>query len=136
MDFARAEKDYTALKQARQSGKLSEDEFKTQLRDLMVQDDSGAWWMLGVKSGRWYRFEDDGWVRRDPQLAAKGDTAVTLDPIHDSHTRPARPTPPTVRRADARPPAGRRDRFPWTFALIYGVLIALLIAAAVLVILR
>jgi hypothetical protein len=66
MDFKQAEKRFEQLKVRFAAGTLSEDEFKAQLKDLMLQDEQGGWWMIGYETEQWYRHDGKDWVRTDP----------------------------------------------------------------------
>jgi hypothetical protein len=50
-------------------GLLTEEECKAQMRDLMVEDANGNWWMVGYETGEWYRHDGTDWVRADPPIA-------------------------------------------------------------------
>lgn len=79
MDFKQAEKRFQQLKARFAAGTLSEPEFKTQLEELMVQDEQGTWWMIGYETGLWYRHDGKEWVQMDPpgSLSQKPTPAVT-----------------------------------------------------------
>ena len=47
MDFAQVEKEVTTLRQDLAAGRLTEEQFKAQLREMMVEDANGNWWMVG-----------------------------------------------------------------------------------------
>jgi hypothetical protein len=66
MDFADVEREVARLRQEQAAGRLSEEEFKGRLRELMVQDAQGTWWMVGYETGEWYRHDGNDWVRADP----------------------------------------------------------------------
>jgi phosphonate transport system substrate-binding protein len=66
MDFQQAEKSFRQLKNQFESGTLSEPEFKTQLEELMVQDERGDWWMIGYETEQWYRHDGTNWVQTEP----------------------------------------------------------------------
>lgn len=66
MDFNQAEERFKHLKAKFEAGALSENEFKTQLEELMVQDEGGNWWMIGYETEQWYRYDGKAWVRSDP----------------------------------------------------------------------
>jgi len=36
------------------NGQLTEEECKAQMRDLMIEDADGNWWMMGYEIGEWY----------------------------------------------------------------------------------
>ncbi len=67
--FADAEQQVEALRRQVASGLLTEEECKAQMRDLMVEDANGNWWMVGYETGEWYRHDGTDWVRADPPIA-------------------------------------------------------------------
>jgi len=69
--FAEVERQEAALRQERAAGRLTEEQLKARLSELMIQDEAGAWWMVGAQSGEWYRSQGDTWVRAAPAAAAK-----------------------------------------------------------------
>jgi hypothetical protein len=65
--FTQAAAEFQRLKEQFKTGSLSEVELKTQLQNLMVQDEQGYWWMIGYETGQWYRHvEATGWEQADP----------------------------------------------------------------------
>lgn len=66
MDFTQAEEKFKQLKAKFIEGKFSEAKFKSQLAELMVQDEDGNWWMIGYETERWYRNNGTDWVQADP----------------------------------------------------------------------
>jgi hypothetical protein len=66
MDFARVEAEYERLKAQFETGGLTEDEFKAQLQELMIEDEQGRWWILGYETGQWYVHDGEQWVQQDP----------------------------------------------------------------------
>lgn len=64
--FAQVEGEVARLRQALVAGRLTEEQVKAQLHELMVQDEHGNWWMVGYETGEWYRHEGTDWVRADP----------------------------------------------------------------------
>jgi len=66
MDFQQAEKKFKQLKMQFEAGNLTEAEFKSQLEELMVQDEGGNWWMIGYETELWYRHDGKEWVQTDP----------------------------------------------------------------------
>jgi len=67
--FTRVEKEAAWLRQERAAGRLTEEDLKARLKELMFQDASGAWWMVGQQSGEWYRNEGGQWVRASPAVS-------------------------------------------------------------------
>lgn len=68
MDFKQAEKKFKQLKAQFEKGSLSENAFKAKLEELMVQDERGAWWMIGYETELWYRNDGENWVQADPPI--------------------------------------------------------------------
>lgn len=66
MDFDQVERKVARLRQDLAAGRLTEEQFETRLHQLMVQDEQGAWWMVGHETGEWYRHDGGTWVRADP----------------------------------------------------------------------
>jgi len=69
--FAEVDRQAAALRQERTAGGLTEEQLKARLGELMIQDEAGAWWMVGAKSGEWYRSQGDTWVRAAPAGGAR-----------------------------------------------------------------
>jgi len=66
MDFQQAGRKFKQLKAQFKAGKITESEFKARLEDLMVQDETGTWWMIGYETEKWYRNDGEEWVQADP----------------------------------------------------------------------
>ncbi|MCP4538123.1 MAG: hypothetical protein GY832_13360 [Chloroflexi bacterium] len=66
MDFGQVEKEVARLRQDLAAGRLTEEQFKVQLREMMVEDADGNWWMVGYETGEWYQHDGTDWVRADP----------------------------------------------------------------------
>lgn len=81
MDFSQVEAEYTQLKGQFEAGSLTEEQFKSQLQDLMLQDEAGDWWVIGYETGQWYRHDGTDWVRVDPP----GQIEAGTPPPPDSH---------------------------------------------------
>jgi hypothetical protein len=64
--FKQVEAEVARLKDQLAAGRLSEEEFNEQLKNLMVEDDNGDWWMVGASTGGWYRFDGQSWVQSNP----------------------------------------------------------------------
>lgn len=64
--FKETEAKYRELKEKHAKGEISTEEVKTELKHLMVQDETGTYWMLGGKSGKWYRHDGAQWQETDP----------------------------------------------------------------------
>ncbi|MDY7075882.1 MAG: hypothetical protein SXV54_03055 [Chloroflexota bacterium] len=66
MDFAQVEKKVATLRRDLAAGNLTVEQFKARLREMMVEDADGNWWMVGYETGEWYRHDGSDWVRADP----------------------------------------------------------------------
>ncbi len=64
--FQEVEFQAAALRQQVAQGRISEPLCRERMRDLMVQDTHGNWWMVGYESGSWFRHDGRDWVRADP----------------------------------------------------------------------
>ena len=64
--FKEAEEKYRGLKEQLDNGEISAAELKTKLKDTMIQDDDGQYWMIGGKSGKWYRYDGTEWSEAEP----------------------------------------------------------------------
>ena len=69
--FQDVEEDFQELKRRFDGREISRGEFNEQLKKLRLRDEQGRFWMIGVRSGKWYYFNGQEWVRSDvPSLAA------------------------------------------------------------------
>ena len=64
--FTQVEAAASQLRQEFTSGRLSDEKFKAQLKELMVQDERNNWWMIGADTGAWYRHDGSNWVQAVP----------------------------------------------------------------------
>jgi len=64
--FRETEAKYKELKEKHAKREISTEEVKEQLKHLMVQDETGTYWMLGGKTGKWYRHDGAQWQETDP----------------------------------------------------------------------
>ena len=95
MNFAEVESEVAKLRQDLAAGRLTDEQFKARLRELMVQDEHGDWWMVGYESGQWHRHDGTDWVRADP-------------PGHVVQKPP--PPPTTLPKPTRQPVAGLVER--------------------------
>jgi len=68
--YAEVEKQVGLLRQQFSNGQLSRDQLQAQLRGLMQTDEQGRWWMLGMESNQWYRYDGANWVKDNPPRPA------------------------------------------------------------------
>lgn len=65
-NFKETEARYNELKAQLGRGEIAVDVAKSEIKKLMIQDDTGTYWMMGGKSGKWYKHEDNQWREADP----------------------------------------------------------------------
>jgi len=109
LSFREADQRFAALEQQHSAGALSDEEFESRVRDLMVQDGTGRWWAKSRSTGEWY-YRDvvtNEWVKGVP-------------PDYDTeHHVPPPPPPP--------PPQSP----PWLKRAVFAVLAALVLIGLV-----
>jgi len=64
--FKQTELQYNQLKEKHNAGEISAEEMKKQLKSLMILDDTGRYWMIGGKSGKWYTYNGKEWLESNP----------------------------------------------------------------------
>ncbi len=62
MDFKTVEQKYKELRSQFKAGQLTDQEYKDRLKELMIQDEQGRWWMIGYETGRWSYHDGTDWV--------------------------------------------------------------------------
>lgn len=78
--FRDAEAQIRALREQYRAGQISRTELQEALKQQMVLDeDEDIWWMMGVESDQWYRYEDDRWVLSTPAVLDKARAAAPED---------------------------------------------------------
>jgi hypothetical protein len=105
MDFRQADEEFKRLKARFHAGQLTEADFKTQLRGLMVQDQQGAWWMIGYETERWYRHDGTNWIQADPPASSPQKAApdvLTQPEEMESKTAAPAPAVPAMTKASGR----------------------------------
>ena len=68
-DFEDADRRYAHLKELHAAGKITDEEFAKQRKSLMVQDQSGRWWIKSRTSGEWHYHDGSAWVKSVPPRA-------------------------------------------------------------------
>ena len=74
--FADVERQVEVLRRQVAGGLLTEEDCKARMRDLMVEDSEGNWWMVGYETGEWYRHDGTGWVQAVPVVAHSDERSV------------------------------------------------------------
>ncbi len=74
--FRRAEDEYLRLKGRLAAGRIAREQLEAVLKQLMLQDAQGRFWMLGADSGKWYVNDGQSWVEAQPPAAGTGTPAA------------------------------------------------------------
>ena len=86
--IAESEREFEILRNRHQSGQLSDAALAEELKKLVVHEEDSGYWMLGARTGRWYWFDGQQWVPRQPPVAA---TAAAPAPVQTVVTPPVQP---------------------------------------------
>ncbi len=133
--YRHAEDEYFKLRGQFDTGRITQESFDEKLRELMVQDAQGRYWMLGADSGKWYYYDGAKWVQSDPYPGA------TPPPLPDAPAATTTAAPATVPPASESAPlvappmpihtgATQAQRaIPWAPILLVLTLVILGIAA-------
>lgn len=78
--FQSAEDEIRSLRNMYRSGQINRQQLEEQLRQLMILDDNQVWWMMGVETDTWYRFENGEWVIAEPPRPAGAAATVGQRP--------------------------------------------------------
>src|SRR5919202_2126391 len=65
-DFEDVDRRYAYLKELHAAGNITDEEFAKQRKSLMVQDQSGRWWIKSRKAGEWHYHDGSAWVKGIP----------------------------------------------------------------------
>ncbi|HDP93838.1 MAG TPA: hypothetical protein ENN40_00575 [Candidatus Aminicenantes bacterium] len=71
--FLQATQRYHDLKARLNAGEITVNDLKQALKKLMIVDSEGRYWMIGGKSGRWYRHDGTQWIQDDPHQVTEED---------------------------------------------------------------
>ncbi len=68
--FNQVEDQYFRLKGQLTSGRITREQLESALKDMMIQDAQGRYWMLGVDDAKWYVNDGSNWIETAPAGAA------------------------------------------------------------------
>ncbi len=68
--YKHAEEEYFKLRGQFDTGRITQEQFDEKLRELMIQDANGRYWMIGADSGKWYFYDGAKWVQGEPYVGA------------------------------------------------------------------
>jgi hypothetical protein len=66
VNFQEADRRYVEIKRRGEAGELTQEEFDEQLKQLMVQDEDGRWWVKSPTTGEWHYHDGTAWVKDTP----------------------------------------------------------------------
>ncbi|GAB4574445.1 MAG: hypothetical protein Kow0077_21050 [Anaerolineae bacterium] len=75
--FDNVEAQVARLRAMYRRGEITREALQAELKKLMILDDQGMWWMVGLESNTWYRFENGQWVEA-PRPRLVGAEAVDV----------------------------------------------------------
>lgn len=81
--FRQAEDQFFLLRGQFESKRITREQFDAALKELMVQDADGRYWMIGADSGKWYMHDGKNWVEAQPPS-----TSVPPSPPRFVETQP------------------------------------------------
>lgn len=87
--FENAEREFLKLKGQLAAGRITSEQFDAALKDLIVEDAQGKFWMLGSDSGKWYVHDGQTWVEADPPELVESKSKVTAPPMTQPPPKPA-----------------------------------------------
>lgn len=64
--FKETEEKYGELKERLNNGEITPEEMKKELKKMMVLDETGNYWMIGGKTGKWYVYNGTDWKEGNP----------------------------------------------------------------------
>lgn len=67
--FGEVEQEFQQLQGKFRSKVITEEQFKSRLHDMMLQDEKGQWWMIGYETGQWYYHDGEKWVSGTPAIS-------------------------------------------------------------------
>jgi hypothetical protein len=67
--FEALEKEASGLRDKMNRGEITEDAYRKQLLEKMVQDEDSNWWVVGKEIGSWYRHNGKVWVKDVPPVS-------------------------------------------------------------------
>jgi hypothetical protein len=96
--FQRTETKFRQTRAAYSAGELTGEECHSALAKLMVQDDQGQYWMMGLESGEWYWYNGGEWTLRSPALVLpEKELAPQIPPPAAQVVEPGPGSPPSQR---------------------------------------
>lgn len=111
--FREVEQSVKILRQQFANAQITRAQLEAELRRLMVLDEQGRWWTLGVDSNRWYRYDGREWVPdTPPQTGAQpAVSSAALNVPTETGIQPAIGTEPPAPKQSSSPPQVAIDEY-------------------------
>lgn len=74
-----AEAKYQELNEKLRKGEISSEEMKQELKKLMIRDEDGSYWMIGGKTGKWYKYDGAEWKEAIPYKESQAEDIFRED---------------------------------------------------------
>jgi len=68
--YRNSEEQFFSLKGQLAAGRITQQQFDAALKQLMIQDAQGRYWMIGADTGKWYVHDGQTWVEANPSVAS------------------------------------------------------------------
>jgi hypothetical protein len=82
--FTIVERSVQVLRRKYTAGSISRDQLQAELRKLMILDEDGQWWMIGLESDRWYKYSGKDWTPATPPGRRSSGATGLLPPLDES----------------------------------------------------
>jgi len=79
--FKQTEEKYKELKDKLTQGLVTTEQMKSELMRMMVQDETGKYWMLGGKTGKWYIHNGTTWQEAEPYQKITPEPSPVIMPV-------------------------------------------------------
>lgn len=76
MNFGEAIQQYKQARGQYERGEIPAERFEEIVNSLQLTDGNGQIWQIGVKTGKWYRFDGQNWAEDAPQEFERSSAAV------------------------------------------------------------
>ncbi len=71
-EFVDVEREFNILSRKFRQKRISEREYRDQLRKLRIKDTDGKCWTIGARTGKWYYFDGNKWIESQPPSIQEG----------------------------------------------------------------
>jgi hypothetical protein len=113
MNSQEIESRYASLKQSRDSGRITDAQFRSEVAQLRFQSSDGAWYQIDPADGRWMKWDGRTWEKTSAQAAAQAPAAQKRASAPQA-AQAAQNTAPITKAASSRAPVPQ-DKPPKKF---------------------